>query len=117
MEVFSLDANGDYVINEKKSPDNLFTIRFYKPRIEGLFARIERWTEKTTDIIKWRIITKENFTTLFGWSNNSVIADPNDKRKIYEWLPEFVFDDKGNCSNYIYKKENSNGLKHIASSQ
>src|SRR5450759_2206386 len=49
---FSIDANGDYFINEKDSPDGLYKIRFYKPRIEGLFACIERWTEKTTGIIK-----------------------------------------------------------------
>ena len=102
---FSIDTNGNYIINENDSPDGSYKIRFYKPRIEGLFARIERWTEKNTGIIKWRIITKENVTTLFGWSSNSVIADPQDNKKIFEWLPEFVFDDKGNCSQYVYKKE------------
>ncbi|HET7818179.1 MAG TPA: SpvB/TcaC N-terminal domain-containing protein, partial [Bacteroidia bacterium] len=88
----------------------LHKIKFYKPRIEGLFARIERWTEKATGIIKWRVITRQNITTLFGWSSNSVIADPNDNKKIFEWLPEFIFDDKGNCSQYIYKKEDNKGF-------
>lgn len=107
---FSLDAQGDFVINEKDSPDGVFKIRFYKPRVEGLFNRIERWTEKTTGLIRWRVITKENVTTLFGWSSNSVIADPNDPSKIAEWLPEFVFEDKGNCCRYIYKKEDIIGF-------
>jgi hypothetical protein len=111
---FSTDVNGDYIINEKDSPDVLYKIRFYKPRIEGLFARIERWTEKVTGIIKWRVITKDNVTTLFGWSNNSVIANPSDNRKIYEWVPEFVFDDKGNCCQYVYKKEDDKGLDTTA---
>jgi len=102
---FQLDSSDDYTINEKGSSDGLFTIRNYKPRIEGLFARIERWTEKATGRIKWRVITKENTTTLFGWTDNSIISNPDDPTKIYEWLPEFVFDDKGNCSQYIYKKE------------
>src|SRR5664279_960091 len=110
---FAMDANGDYVVNEKDSPDGLFKIRFYKPRIEGLFARIERWTEKTTGIIKWRVITKDNSTTLLGWSNNSVIANPKDPKKIFEWLPEFLFDDKGNCSQYIYKKEDASGFDSL----
>src|SRR5688572_19790075 len=104
---FTIDVNGDYVINERDSADGLHTIRFYRPRLEGSFARIERWTEKSTGIIKWRIITKDNITTLFGWSANSVIADPRDNRKIFEWLPEFVFDDKGNCCQYIYQKEDA----------
>ncbi|WP_432409198.1 SpvB/TcaC N-terminal domain-containing protein [Wukongibacter sp. M2B1] len=107
---FSADAEGNYIIKEKDSEDGNSTIRFYRPRIEGLFARIERWTSKTSGEIKWRVITKENVTTLFGWSAASRISDPKDANKIFEWLPEFVFDDKGNCSQYIYKKEDDKGL-------
>ncbi|MBI3398310.1 MAG: insecticidal toxin complex protein [Deltaproteobacteria bacterium] len=106
----SIDMDGNYIIKEKDSADGIFNIRFYKPRIEGLFARIERWTHKTTGEIKWRVITKENVTTLFGWSTASRIDDPMDANKIFEWLPEFVFDDKGNCSHYIYKKEDDKGF-------
>src|SRR5690606_32727074 len=32
---------------------------------------------------------------------------------IFEWLPEFVFDDKGNCTHYIYKKENKAKFDHM----
>jgi len=107
---FSVDGEGNYIIKENVSKDGLFIIRFYKPRIEGLFACVERWVSKGTAEIKWRIITKENVTTLFGWSDASRIADPNDARKIYQWLPEFVFDDHGNCSQYVYKKEDEKGF-------
>jgi RHS repeat-associated protein len=108
--IFYVDGNGDYIINEADSTDTNFRIRYYKPRIEGLFARIERWTEKATGTIKWRVITKDNLTTLFGWTLNSVISDPESSEKTFEWLPEFVFDDKGNCSQYIYKIENADGF-------
>jgi RHS repeat-associated protein len=107
---FTLDAEGNYVINEKNSADGLYTIRFYKPRIEGLFARIEKWSNKTSGEIKWRVITKENVTTLFGWNPESRIADPQNVERIFEWLPEFVFDDKGNCALYVYKKEDETGV-------
>jgi RHS repeat-associated protein len=107
---FSKDNDDHYIVHEKDSPDGLYLIRFYRPRIEGLFARIERWTEKSNNIIKWRIITKDNVTTLFGWSSNSTIADSKDATRIFEWLPEFVFDDKGNCSQYIYMNEDKQGL-------
>jgi len=106
----SLDAENNYLLNETNSPDGLFTIRFYKPRIEGLFARIERWSHKTSGEIRWRVITKENTTTLYGWSEDARIANPKDEKKIFEWLPEIVFDDKGNCSYYIYKKDDEAGL-------
>ncbi len=105
---FSRDAEGDFIINEKDSAD--FTIRFYKPRIEGLFARIEKWLHKTSGEIKWRVITRDNITTLFGWTSNARIADPQNETRIFEWLPEFVFDDKGNCSHYLYKKEDATGF-------
>lgn len=107
---FSKNADGNYIIKENDSANGIFTIRYYKPRIEGLFARIERWTHKTTGAMKWRVITKENVTTLFGWSVGSIIADPKDANKIFAWLPEFVFDDKGNCSHYLYKKEDGKGF-------
>ncbi len=107
---FSKDANDHNIILEKDSPDSLHVIRFYKPRIEGLFARIERWVEKSTGIAKWRIISRNNITTLFGWSSNSRITDPEDTKKVFEWLPEFIFDDKGNCSHYLYKKEDAQGF-------
>ena len=107
---FQLDTENEYIINERDSLDGLFKIKNYKPRIEGLFARIERWTENATGRIKCRVITKENTTTLFGWTDNSIVSNPDDPTKIYEWLPEFVYDDKGNCSQYIYKKEDETGF-------
>ena len=106
---FSKNEKGAYIIREQNSADNTHRIRFYRPRIEGLFARIERWTDLATGIIKWRVISRENVTTLFGWSENAVIADPADPGRIYQWLPEFVFDDKGNCAWYQYKKEDAAG--------
>ncbi len=107
---FLMDGDDNYIIDEKDSPDGLFTVRYYKPRTEGLFARIERWTGKNGSETKWRITTKENTTTLFGWTSNSRITNPEDNTKIFQWLPEFVFDDKGNCAHYIYQKENSIGV-------
>ncbi|MCS3795320.1 SpvB/TcaC N-terminal domain-containing protein [Niastella sp. OAS944] len=103
--------NGDgYVIKERDSADNLYTRRFYKPRTEGAFARIERWLAKDGSEIKWRVISKENIITLFGWSANSRLSEPGNAQKVYEWLPEFVFDDKGNCCKYIYRKEDEAGI-------
>lgn len=107
---FQQDSQGNYLYKERNSPDGLYTIRNYRPRTEGLFANIERWTEKTTGNIKWRVQNKDNQTTLYGWSNTSIIANPKDQNKIYEWLPEFAFDDKGNCSQYTYKKEDQSGF-------
>lgn len=107
---FVLDEKGDYVIFKDDDSHEFYSIRRYRPRIEGLFARIERWQNKISKEIKWRVISKENITTLYGWSDQSRLADLADPRRIFEWYPEFVFDDKGNCARYIYKHENSSGI-------
>ena len=108
--IFKKDANDRYMIKESLDASQQYTIRYYRPRIEGLFARIERWYDKQSGEIKWKVTTKENVTTLFGWTAQSRTADPQDSRRIFEWLPEFVFDDKGNSTHYLYKKEDESGF-------
>ena len=58
--------DGQYQIHEKSRTvnDHTYHIRRYRPRIEGLFARIERWSNQTdpSDVF-WRSISKDNITT------------------------------------------------------
>src|SRR5690606_35616264 len=56
-----------------------YRIDRYRPRIEGLFARIERWTN-TADAkdVFWRSISKDYITTWYGKTPDSRIADPAD---------------------------------------
>ncbi|WP_299458109.1 SpvB/TcaC N-terminal domain-containing protein [uncultured Microscilla sp.] len=107
---FALDETGEYLIDEKTSPDGNHLIRRYHPRIEGGFARIERWQHLESGALKWRVTSRENLTTLYGWTAQARIADPANDAHIFEWLPEFSFDDKGNCAHYIYKQENAQGF-------
>ncbi|WP_444931019.1 SpvB/TcaC N-terminal domain-containing protein [Microbulbifer sp. SSSA002] len=107
---FLQNPGGGYQLRERDSADGQFQIRCYRPRVEGLYSRIERWLHKDTLEVRWRILTKDNITILLGWSDATRIADPNDVRKVFEWLPEFIFDDLGNCCHYVYKQEDSIGL-------
>lgn len=61
-----------------------YRIQRYRPRIEGLFGRIERWTNlaDARDTF-WRSISKDNVTTFYGKSAESRIADPT---RIFSWL-------------------------------
>lgn len=86
-----------------------FTVYRYRPRVEGLFARIEKWV-KNDGTTHWRSITKENISTLYGESPEARIADPADARKMFQWLIEKTWDDKGNVILYEYKKEDGAGL-------
>jgi hypothetical protein len=49
-----------------------YRVNNYRPRIEGLFARIERWTNTgdLTDVF-WRSISKDNITTWYGKTADS----------------------------------------------
>src|SRR5947209_9225944 len=47
-----------------------YTVRRYRPRIEGLFARIERWENKATGEMHWQSVSKDNITSLYGKDDN-----------------------------------------------
>ena len=88
-----------------------YKIQRYRPRIEGLFARIERWTNQADprDVF-WRSISKDNVTTWYGKTDNSRIAHPVNKSQIFRWLICETHDDKGNVVVYEYKPEDSEEL-------
>jgi hypothetical protein len=53
-----------------------YSVRRYRPRIEGLFARIERWSDKThPENVFWRSISSDNLTTWYGKTAESRITD------------------------------------------
>ena len=95
------------------SPDGLFKICRYRPRIEGLFARIERWTEVDSGEIHWRSISKDNITRLYGQTKESRIFDPTDPTHVFTWLICESYDNRGNVIRYQYKAEDSVGLSVV----
>jgi len=103
-----LRADGDREVLD--SPNRQFKIQRYRPRVEGLFARIERWTKIDSGEVHWRSISKDNITTLYGKTEESRIADPGDPSHIFTWLICESYDDKGNAIRYQYKAENSEGI-------
>lgn len=96
---------GDGTVDE--TVRNGYQIRKYRPRIEGLFARIERWTKVDSGETHWRSISKDNLTTLYGKTAESRIADPNHATRIFSWLICESYDDKGNAIVYQYKSEDA----------
>ena len=86
-----------------------YRVRRYRPRIEGLFARIERWTRSDGDV-HWRSISKDNILTVYGFDADSRIADPLDASRIFTWLICETRDDKGNAVLYRYKSEDGQGV-------
>jgi hypothetical protein len=97
-----------------------YIIHRYRPRLEGLFARIERWTRLLDGDTHWRSISKDNVLTLYGSDDESRIAEPRapsdsgaesrlaDSQaapRVFSWLVCETRDDKGNAIRYRYKAE------------
>ena len=106
----SLRLDDDSEWGSEKQERDGFCIQFYRPRIEGLFARIERWTRKSDGDIHWRSFTKDNVITIYGDSPESRINDPDLPVHIFKWLIASSTDQKGNAIVYEYSAEDSRGV-------
>ncbi len=92
---------------ERTLDGEAYAVQRYRPRVEGLFARIERWTRKRDGNTHWRSISKDNITTFYGKTGESRIADPQDPLRVFSWLICESYDDKGNAMVYGYVAEDS----------
>ena len=93
-----------------KKKETARSSRRYRPRIEGLFARIERWTRAgLTSCIGAR---SRRTTSRPGTARvkEAEIADPSDLAHVFTWLISESYDDKGNAILYRYKKEDSTAI-------
>jgi RHS repeat-associated protein len=97
--------------NERTLAGIGYRVERYRPRVEGLFARIERWTNSAdpTDSF-WRSISRDNITSWYGRTPECRIADPADPTRIYSWLLCETHDDRGQVATYEYLAEDSGGI-------
>ncbi|KPK82811.1 MAG: hypothetical protein AMS27_13905, partial [Bacteroides sp. SM23_62_1] len=95
---------GSWVPDELDDTSGTYRIKRYRPRTEGLFARIEKWIKKTDGEVHWRATTKENTTSVYGFTQDARIADETGK-KVFTWLLEQTFNNKGNLIFNEYKNE------------
>jgi RHS repeat-associated protein len=110
MPVMLRDALGKWTLEDlplRALYGRQYKIRRYRPRVEGLFARIERWSNPAdpTDVF-WRSISKDNVTSWYGLDTSSRITDPDESSHIFSWLLCRSYDDKGNVIEYTYRQEN-----------
>jgi RHS repeat-associated protein len=105
-----LDATGARKSLSRTVFGTSYRVHFYRPRLEGLFARIERWVATDTGITHWRSLSRDNVTTLYGCDALSRVADPADPTNIFSWHICRSWDDKGNLAVYGYVREDGAGI-------
>ncbi|HMQ52011.1 MAG TPA: SpvB/TcaC N-terminal domain-containing protein [Anaerolineae bacterium] len=87
-----------------------YQVRRYRPRTEGLFARIELWTNLATGETHWEVISKENIKSVYGKNPAARIVDPANPVRVFKWLLEETQDAKGNRIRYEYKAEDEKNV-------
>ena len=95
---------------EDRATDPSYIIHRYRPRVEGLFAQIERWTRLADGDVHWRSLTRDNILTIYGQDPLARIADSADCTHVFTWLICETRDDKGNAILYEYKSEDGAGI-------
>ncbi|MGI0486553.1 SpvB/TcaC N-terminal domain-containing protein [Pantanalinema rosaneae CENA516] len=114
VPVLVKNAQGEWILESpinRTVGDKTYVIKRYRPRIEGLFARIECWTNVADpNDVHWCSFSKDNILTLYGKDQNSRIFDPANPRRIFSWLICETRDDKGNAILYHYKAEDGAGV-------
>jgi RHS repeat-associated protein len=109
VPVLLRDEDGRW-IDDPIPPREGYAIKSYRPRTEGLFARIERWTRLDDGATHWRSISKDNILTVYGFDDNSRIVDQHNPKRVFSWLICRSVDDKGNGMVYDYAEENGEGV-------
>ena len=112
-----LDATGARMMLPRTVYGTSYRISFYRPRIGGLFARIERWVAKDTGISHWRSLSRDNVTTLYRYDPTSRVADPTDPTKIFSRRISRSWDAKGNAAAYSYADEYGAGINQALAAE
>ena len=85
----------------------------YRPRSEGLFARIEYHRDASNDY--WKVWSKDGLISLYGtrrpddadpeWQDPAAIADASDRTKVFAWKLSKTIDPFGNHIEYEYERD------------
>jgi RHS repeat-associated protein len=94
-----------------------YHVKRYRPRVEGLFARIERWVHLSDGDTHWRSISKDNVLNVYGWDISSRVTDPDDASHVFSWLICQSYDDKGNAIVFEYVAEDDANVDRSAANE
>jgi len=82
----------------------------YRPRTEGLFAKIYHYRDASNDY--WEVKSKDGLVSFYGnpgaaGNDTTVIADPsaNNQAKVFAWKLSRTIDPFGNRIDYVYERD------------
>ena len=80
----------------------------YRPRTEGIFARIKHRVSDQDDY--WEVRSRNGLTSLYGHpgslgTDSAVVRDPDNTRRVFSWHLTETSDPFGNRIEYVYERE------------
>jgi RHS repeat-associated protein len=104
LDTFILSGAEDLVPVASPAPG----LTRFRPRTEGLFARIERLQGNRDDF--WRVSSKDGLVSLYGTpgaagNDPAVTADPAQRSKVFSWKLSQTSDPFGNRIEYQYLRD------------
>jgi hypothetical protein len=78
------DGSGNWTkIEETKTESGKsYLVTEYMPRVEGLYAIIEKWRKTNSGMIHWRSISHDSVKLFYAHTAESRISDPKEENKI-----------------------------------
>jgi RHS repeat-associated protein len=80
-------------------------VRCFRPRVEAAYDRVERWTRKADGDVHWRIRHANGQVSVYGESPQARVSDPAVPDRVYQWLVERRYDERGNLMRFLYRPE------------
>ncbi|MGN6373509.1 MAG: SpvB/TcaC N-terminal domain-containing protein [Solirubrobacteraceae bacterium] len=87
-----------------------YTVTRYASRTAAVQERIERWVRVPDGDTVWRHIDPTGLESLYGLDASARIADPANPRRVFEWLLQAQYDQRGEAISYAYLAENGANL-------
>ena len=91
--------------------------RVYRPRTEGLFARITHHRQGPDDY--WQVKSRDGLTSLYGTpgaagNDSAAVADPSKRNKVFAWQLTRTSDPFSNRIEYSYLRDSVDDGVHFA---
>ncbi|MBN1254276.1 MAG: VCBS repeat-containing protein [Deltaproteobacteria bacterium] len=88
----------------------------YRPRTEGIFARIIHHRDSENDY--WEVRSKDGLVSLYGTphaagDDPAAVADPSDRTKVFVWKLTKTVDPFGNRIEYAYGRDAGEDTEHL----
>jgi len=114
-DTFMLHGGAELVAIEQQTEDDGTAVTRYRPRSDTGFARITHRKNGTTD--HWVVESKDGSVRYYGTpdsygSDPAVVADPDDRTKVFAWNLTATEDPFGNRIEYEYRRDTGKTNEH-----